>query len=180
MTNLYEHTLPRSKEATLDYKGSLEGTDNRVRVLNGEIDTMASRIRDVPTKRVVYIDAKTGKAESAVEHFGSLWSSIKDKDVLLRVTRTMADKNEGQLERFGGHLASGGSTRAGYRYRVGEHGPEDFVAPANGQVVSNQDLRGGRGGVTVNVGQIVAQDYRDFTQQTQRRARAAAGGGVNF
>ena len=52
---------------------------------------------------------------------------------------------------FGGFRAMGGPVSAGKAYVVGERGPEIVVPNTSGTVISNRDLQGGGGSVTVNV-----------------------------
>jgi hypothetical protein len=58
----------------------------------------------------------------------------------------------------GGMRAAGGPVKAGMRYRVGENGPEDFTAPADGYVHDAKSSKSGGNGPAVWIDKYYAND----------------------
>ncbi|EEX9035869.1 hypothetical protein KUS95_003124 [Escherichia coli] len=83
---------------------------------------------------------------------------------------------------FGGGRYNGGAVGAGNLYRVGEHGkPEIFranngnqymIPGDNGRVISNRDIGGGSGGVTIN-SPITINTTNGFSDEDSRRLEEA-------
>lgn len=79
---------------------------------------------------------------------------------------------------FGGGRYNGGAVNGGNLYRVGEHGRpeifrsnsgEQYMIPGdNGRVISNRDIGGGSGGVTIN-SPITINTTNGFSEEDSRR-----------
>lgn len=68
--------------------------------------------------------------------------------------------------------ANGGQVNAGRTYLVGERGPELFSPATNGQIVANDNMRGG--GMVINVDARGASDPEAVRQQVERGILEAA------
>ncbi|OXE37547.1 MAG: hypothetical protein CGW95_01125 [Phenylobacterium zucineum] len=68
---------------------------------------------------------------------------------------------------FSGFRASGGDVMGGKAYVVGEKGPELFIPGADGGIVSNDNLRGGGRGQTINFN-VTSPDAGSFARSEQQ------------
>ena len=167
-----------SKEKVVNARGAYRNMrEEFVRLAEkmGASDEKAKRLADrllkLPENKKV--DITTPGMDRALADLEKLRARVSDAQAL----SIYVNSKQANDPRLGNNANGTRSWRGGPTW-VGERGPEIVNLPRGASVTPNHQIAGG--GVTVNVGQIVAQDYRDFTQQTQRRARAAAGGGVNF
>lgn len=71
-----------------------------------------------------------------------------------------------------GARANGGQVNAGRAYLVGERGPELFMPQAHGQIVANDNMRGG--GMTINVDARGSSDPEAVRRQVQQGILEAA------
>lgn len=70
---------------------------------------------------------------------------------------------------FGGNKALGGPVKAGWRYRVGELGHEDFVAPTNGYIVPHSQTSSNGASYTINVANGVTPEQMHMHVQSALR-----------
>jgi hypothetical protein len=77
-----------------------------------------------------------------------------------------------QANILAGARANGGQVNAGRTYLVGERGPELFSPATNGQIVSNDNMRGG--GMVINVDARGSSDPEAVRQQVERGILEAA------
>jgi hypothetical protein len=99
---------------------------------------------------------------------------LKDlwKDLLSYAIRFFTSSNSPFMSLFGGARASGGPVLPGSAYLVGEQGPEIFMPPGAGRIISNGDSRrmlaSGHGGTIMN---IYTPDANSFHRSGRQIAR---------
>ncbi len=81
---------------------------------------------------------------------------------------------------FGGARAGGGQVKKGMAYNVGELGPERFVAPSDGYIVSNEDMTGGASNMqefsSLNLGGIKVDVHGNLDNVTTDQLAASLAG----
>lgn len=182
------------------FKGGLDFVVNAVKALPGRITALGGQFLKAG-KSIInsFIDGLKGAGGVVSDIAGNVWTAVRVllNDAVSKINAALEFKislpfgksvsiNPPDIPA----LASGTRNFPGGLALVGEAGPELVVLPRRSQVIPNRvafagaaaakDKATAPGNQFIHNGNIVAPDPREYVRWNQRRARAAAGGGVSF
>ncbi len=169
-------TLPPVNVETQTMDSKFLALNQSLPVANTEMGNVAGGVQNMRVQTDMTVP-KLAELQGAID-------ALHGKDIAITITISSvaggsvggqkksrgARQQAGEIEEFEGGRAVGGPVTGGNAYLVGERGPELFVPNTNGQIVSNGNIKGAGGGVTLNnYGVLQVKSVDELTTPRTRR-----------